>query len=68
MIALEKGWKSQQNVFIKQSSDTSSALQGSYCAVHLLAKESKPLSNGEFIKKMFASHNARDLSRKINYF
>jgi hypothetical protein len=35
----------------KQSNDGSSALRASYRVAHLLAKESKPLSDGELVRK-----------------
>jgi hypothetical protein len=47
MTALKTGIESQQNVFRKQSNDSSSALQTSYHVAHSLAKQSKPFSNAE---------------------
>jgi hypothetical protein len=43
--------KSQQTVFRKQSNHTFSALRASYRVTHLLAKETKPSSVGEFVRK-----------------
>jgi hypothetical protein len=47
VVALKRGLESQQNVFRKQSSDSSSALRESYRVAHLLAKE----NNGELVRK-----------------
>jgi hypothetical protein len=55
MTDLKWGLETQQNVFRKQSNDTSTALRASYRAAHLLAKESKPLSDGELVKKNICS-------------
>jgi hypothetical protein len=41
VAALKSGLESQQNVFRKQSSESSSALGASYSVAHLLAKESR---------------------------
>jgi hypothetical protein len=51
---------SQQNIFRKQSNDSSSSLQAGYCVVHLLAKENKPFSNGEFVRKCLL-HTEQDI-------
>jgi hypothetical protein len=50
VVALRKGFASHQ--FIQKTfSDVSCELQGSYLLAHLLAKENKPLGNGEFARK-----------------
>jgi hypothetical protein len=53
VVALRKGLASQE--FIQKTftivSDVSYALQGSYLLAHLLAKENKPVCNGEFARK-----------------
>jgi len=64
---LKWGLKSQQNVFRKQSSDSSSALLAKYHVAHLLAKESKPFSDGEFFLRKCWQHSARGLSGKRNF-
>jgi hypothetical protein len=51
VASIQREVESQQNVFSKQSSDSSSALEETYCVTHLLAKESKLPSNREFIRK-----------------
>jgi hypothetical protein len=40
----------------------------SYRVAHLLAKESKPFSRQGIRNKIFAKHNARDMSEKSNCF
>jgi hypothetical protein len=51
MAAFKREIESEENVFRKQSSDSFSALRTSYRVAHLLAKESKPFSNEEFVRK-----------------
>jgi hypothetical protein len=45
------GLESQQTVIRKQSGDSPATVWASYCVAHLLAKESKPFSNGEYVRK-----------------
>jgi hypothetical protein len=52
VAALKRGLEAQQNVFRKQSNDCCSALWASYRITHLLAKESKPFSDGEFVRNV----------------
>jgi hypothetical protein len=49
--AFKRGFESQENVLRKQCNDSSSVLRPSYCVAHLLAEESKPFSNVEFIRE-----------------
>jgi hypothetical protein len=51
MATLKWRPRSQQNVFGKQSNDSSSELQANYCVGHPLAKETKRFSAWE--KKLF---------------
>jgi hypothetical protein len=61
VVALKKGLESQQ------SNGSSSALQASYLAAHLLAKKSKPLSNGKFIRK-YLQNTVQEVSPEKNLF
>jgi hypothetical protein len=51
VAALKSGLESQQNIFRKQSSDSSFASGTSYGVAPLLAKESKLFSNTESVQK-----------------
>lgn len=46
VMALKGGLESRQNVFRKQSIDSSPALRASYNIAYMLVKESKPTSDG----------------------
>jgi len=52
---------SQENVFRKQSNDSSCVWQSSYRVAHLLAKGSRASSDGEFVSKCL-KHKVRNLS------
>lgn len=49
----KRGLESQQNVFRKEYSVSSSALRASYRVSYSLAEESKYFFDGEFVKKYF---------------
>jgi hypothetical protein len=59
-----KGLESPQNVVRKQSNDRSSALRTNYRVARFLAKEGKPFSDGEFVRKCL-QHVAREICPKM---
>jgi hypothetical protein len=68
VAALKRGHESQQNVFRKQSNDSSSALRASYHVAHLLAIERKPLSDGELVRKYLQHITQKICPEKRNCF